>query len=314
MKKKLVSLLLSAAMVASLTACGNGSKSGTESGSGTQTGSADVAEGDYTYRTYQSSLATNWNNHTWEMNADDSVRQLLATPLVNMSILDTETQEYQWTYEGATRVDDVTAEHQDDLVTYGAVLPDGMEATDVTEGYVFEIGLNESLTWQDGTPINADTYIYSMQQYLNPDMKNYRANNYYTGDYAIAGASGYFHSGEIANQENYSNAGYTVADLVKGDDGVYYTADGGKVSLSIAGALEYLGGSSLADYVEAYGDAYFNVTNWDGFLATADENGYVDATDENIALLAEVISTDGWAESEGGFGGKKEKGAVCIPV
>lgn len=67
MKKKVVSLLLAAAMVCSLAACGNGGSgngsgnadngSGTEAG--TDGGSVAAADGTYTYRGYQGALATN---------------------------------------------------------------------------------------------------------------------------------------------------------------------------------------------------------------------------------------------------------------
>lgn len=240
MKKKVVSLLLAAAMVCSLAACGNGG-SGNGSGSadngsgteaGTDGGSVAAADGTYTYRGYQGALATNWNPHTWESNADDAVIQYITTPLVNMTILNTDTQEYQWIYEAATSVEDVTADHQDDLVTYKSVLPAGVEAaTDVTEGYVFEIGLRDTMTWEDGTPINADSYIYSMQQMLNPDMKNYRANNYYSGDYAVAGAYDYYMSKDSGFYVAYSNK-YASTEEAAADNNAYidvyefYNAEG----------------------------------------------------------------------------------------
>lgn len=220
MKKKVVSLLLVAAMVSSLVACGS---KGSENGNGTEAGTAGTeatdgtvaaADGTYTYRTYQGALATNWNPHTWEMNADDAVIRFITTPWVDMTVLDSETQEYQWIYQAATRIDDVTAEHQDDLVTYNSVLPEGKAATDITDGYVFEIGLNEAMCWEDGTPINADSYIYSMEQMLNPDMKNYRANNYYSGEYAVAGGSDYYYSKDEGFYVGYANEYASVDEAV----------------------------------------------------------------------------------------------------
>ena len=62
------------------------------------------------------------------------------------------------------------------------------------EGRVFKITLNPDAAWEDGTKINADTYIYSMKQLLNPKMQNYRANTYYSGDVALMNAVKYFNS------------------------------------------------------------------------------------------------------------------------
>ena len=146
----------------------------------------------YTYTTYSTALATNWNPHAWETNADQSVLLYLSSPFVDLSIKDSVNGEYQWVYEMATSVTDVTASNQSDLSKYNCSLPSGTSAESVTEGYVFEIKLNENAKWQNGEKITADDYIYSMQQLLNPKMRNYRANLYIAGESAIAGAANYY--------------------------------------------------------------------------------------------------------------------------
>lgn len=148
----------------------------------------------YTYTTYSTALATNWNPHAWETNADQSVLLYLSTPFVDLSIKDSVNGEYQWVYEMATSVTDVTESNQSDLSKYNCSLPSGTSAESVTEGYVFEIKLNENAKWQNGEKITADDYIYSMQQLLNPKMRNYRANLYIAGESAIAGAANYYNS------------------------------------------------------------------------------------------------------------------------
>ena len=281
--KKFLALLLAVVMVLSLAACNKNN------------GDDTVATGDtYTYHTYASALATNWNPHTWEMNSDSAVMAYIETPLVDMTIKDSTTGEYQWIFLAATDIIDVTAEHQDDLTKYGCMLPDGATAADVTEGYVYEIKLNPDMCWQDGTPINADTYIYSMKALLDPAMKNYRANNYYSGESAIAGAIDYFYSGSTAVLEAPD-----VASLVKGEDGVYTTAEGGAVYIALTTGTSWLGGNSLADYVGAYGDAYFDVAAYESLVALADANGNVALTDESMALLTSVISVPAWGEGPG---------------
>ncbi len=242
---------------------------------------------DYTYRSYTSALGTNWNPHTWETNADSGIMSYIETPLADMTIKDSTTGEYQWIFVAASDIKDVTADHQDDLVKYGC------EETDATEGYVYEIKLRPEMKWEDGTLINADTYIYSMKAFLDPTMKNYRANNYYSGESAIAGAAEYFYQGSIAVMDNYSSGAITaLTDLVKGDDGVYKTADGLSAWICVSGALDYLGGYSMNDYWAAYG--CFDETAFTALLNQADENGCVPLTDENWTYLCTAINVADW--------------------
>ena len=111
------------------------------------------------YCNLSTSLASNWNPHTRETNADDAMNDYLTEPFVTMQAEDTENGVYQWAYKMATEINDVTASHQDDLTKYAVNLPADKTAADITEGYVFEIKLNPNAKWQDGTPINADSYI-----------------------------------------------------------------------------------------------------------------------------------------------------------
>lgn len=148
----------------------------------------------YTYNSYMNALGTNWNPHTWETSPDSTMKGFLEAPLTDMTVLNSEEGSYQWIFVAASDIQDVTKDHQDDLTKYGVNLPSGKTASDVTENFVYEIKLRPEMKWQDGTLINADTYIYSMQQMLDPVMKNYRANTYWTGDSAVAGGKTYYYS------------------------------------------------------------------------------------------------------------------------
>lgn len=257
--------------------------------------------GNFTYYTYTSALGNNWNPHTWETNADDSVNGYITSPFVSLSIKDSVNQIYQWVYDMATYVKDVTAENKADLTKYGCTLPEGKTADDIDAGYVYEIGLEPNAKWEDGTPINADSYIYSMKMLLDPEMKNYRANLYYAGESAVAGGDKFYYQGDIAYIDNYDgeNYTYTVEDLVKGDDGVYAAADGTKVFITIGDALTWLGGYNLATYVGAYGDVYFGMDGYAVLEAACDDDGRVAITDETLAALTTTIGTvPDWGEDE----------------
>ena len=183
MMKRVGTAALAVAMTASVCAvaagCGDNSNAQT---------------GQYTYRTATTALANNWNPHTWETNADQGVLLYLSQPFVDMSIKNSETGEYQWVYEMATKVTDVTKEHQSDLTKYGVTLQEGKTAETTESGFVFEIALNPDAKWENGEEITADDYIYSMQQLLNSKMRNYRANLYIAGESALAGAAAYYNS------------------------------------------------------------------------------------------------------------------------
>lgn len=147
----------------------------------------------HTYKTYSTALGTNWNPHTWETNADNSINGYITSPFVDISIKNSKTQEYQWVYEMATNIEDVTAANKEDLTTYNCNL--GQKTLDaVDSGFVYEVTLNEKAKWDDGTLIKADDYIESMELLLNSKMRNYRANTYYSGTSALANAKKYYDS------------------------------------------------------------------------------------------------------------------------
>ena len=295
--KKFLALLLALCMIMSMVACtGNTNDDTTPTGDTTPTeGTGEttvdtngIAPDTYTYNTYSAALGTNWNPHTWETNADSGVLSYIEAPLADITVLDSEAGSYQWIFVAATDIKDVTADHQDDLVKFGCA------ETEATEGYVYEIALREGMVWQDGTPINADTYIYSMKQLLDPAMQNYRANNYYSGDSAVAGGEAYYFQGQTAVMEALD-----VATLVKGEDGVYTTADGEAAWIALDTNLAWLGGYSLQFYVDYYGAQYFDVDAMTSLRALADENGNVAITDESLPLLTAVISVPAWGEGAG---------------
>ena len=170
--------------------------------------------GNYTYNSYAISLGSNWNPHSWETNGDQSILSYLSVGFVTMEAFDTEEGLYQWVGEMATAIKDVTADKQDLLTKYNVTLPEGKTAEEIESGYVFEFTLNPNAKWQDGTVINADSYVYSMQQLLNPQMKNYRANLYISGESAIAGGFNYYYSLDEGFYNGYTTKYASLADAM----------------------------------------------------------------------------------------------------
>ena len=143
-------------------------------------------EGTYTLDTTIPAMPVNWSPMSWSSEADKFVMQYTQTPLVDITVKNTEAGEYQWAFLAATGITDVT----------------GSEASNSNGGSVFEISLNPDLCWEDGTPINADTYIWSMQQILDPGMQYAKASTYYEGALGIAGARSFYFSGRTVYELN----------------------------------------------------------------------------------------------------------------
>lgn len=298
MKKKwisqLVVLVVVLSMVLSIIGCEKSDPVDTNQPTGTPEGTQNPTETDtpatYTYNVAMLASPVRWNPHTWETDADDSLTPFIWTPLIDITIAD-DGVNYEWVYEGATAITDITATFAD------------REAWGVTgtESQIYQIDLNPDVTWEDGTPINADSYIYSMQQLLDPTMKNYRANSYFVGSIAIKGAAGYYNNDKVGQpilSENVDADGAIINEFstwVLGADGAYTTADGAVMYFSLNDALAWMGGDSIKAYAEA---GYFAGV-YEPLLALADKDGYVPVTDESIELLYTFTGSDDWGnESE----------------
>ena len=184
--KKCVAAVLSVSVIAtSFTACAN---------------KPEKTNDKYTYNAViESSQVYNVSPHEWEYSSEDKIIYLTQRGLYD--VIYSGTKEYEFVNEMAQSAPiDVTEEYAGDK-TYG--VPSGAK-----EGYAFKIELRKDAKWEDGTPINADTYIYSMKQVIDPKMQNYRAANYYAGKYALANAYEYFKDG----------GSYDSVGLIKNDD------------------------------------------------------------------------------------------------
>ncbi len=230
---------------------------------------------DYTYKSYTTALGSNWNPHTWDTNADSSMLGYVSSPFVDMSILDSENGVYQWVYEMATSVTDVTKDHTDDLTKYPVDLPEGQTAADQKEGYVFEIKLNPNAKWENGEAITADDYIESMKRLLDSKMRNYRANLYYDGESAVAGGAEFYNSEAPI---------YAVVVPAYGEgDTPDYSLDltGKKIYLNMTATNMTISSYSFATLCNDYG--FIDAALYKKLADTANAYGYVEITDANKA-------------------------------
>ncbi len=196
--KKLISLLLamSLALVPVLSLAEEAAQEPAEEITAELTGEA----GKYIYKDSVSTLATNWNPHTYQTTDDGYPADFLRVGLYNFIFNDAlHPIEGKEPFAGYVIVPEMAASDPVDVTEQvRAEHPEFNIPASATKGYAYTIDLNPNAVWEDGTPINADTYVYSMQRLLDPKLKNYRASDYYDGDLQIAGAKEYANQGDVA--------------------------------------------------------------------------------------------------------------------
>ena len=289
MKKRIIALVMAIVLVVSsmfaLASCGY-----------------DVEEftGNYTYNDAVVTMATNWNPHTYQTSDDSYPISYITTGLYGFYFNDGEVYKVDGKdpYAGYVIIPemaaadpvDVTTKIKDKYPQYG--IPESAES-----GYAYTIKLNKNAVWEDGTPINAETYVYSMQALLDPVMQNYRATDYFDGSLCIANAKNYYYQGQtiISDGNNYDKADYT-----KNADGQWLSPAGNLMYVAVYAPIAYFDNeNSLGDYVDYYGDAYFSTTHWEALAALADEDGYAPLNDTTYEYIKDVITGNpNWNEDE----------------
>lgn len=236
-------------------------------------GQKKIGEGEFTYRAYTTALASNWNPHSWETNADQSVLSYLSEGFVDLAPKNTQAGEYQWVFDMAESITDVT---KDSAATLAKFHADSFEDAAAAQAWIDELGednpgqivyqikLREGLKWEDGTPINADSFVKSAELLLDPEMKNYRANLYVSGESAIAGALGRFYSNSLVYVDNLTHGDFAVLSMADLElvDGKYVQKDSHLgVFFGMNHGVIGLGGDTLKYYVDNYAP-YFPQDVW----------------------------------------------------
>lgn len=285
--KRILALALASAMIFSLAACGDDAEKNTNPTDATTetSGTASVdSDATYTYNVMMEAGPVNWNPHTWEMDVDDVVLSSFQTcmPLVDTSIAE-DGSSYERVYEMATAVTDITATFAD------------REKWGITEdaGRVWQIDLNENAKWEDGTPINADTYVYSMEKLLNSSMKNYRANTYMEGEIAVLNGGKYFNN-DLAGKTRYASV-FDGAEYVLGVD------ETDKMFVSLTAPTAFFG-ASLADAYAQYGAEMFTGADgtdyYQALAAVVGEEEFVPMNEDAKAALVGISSVLGGGYEE----------------
>ena len=125
---------------------------------------------------------------------------------------------YTTNYDAATKLEDVTSSVDAKWGYTDAQKKEG--------GYAWKITLRDDLKWDDGTPIKAADFVYSMQQQLDPAFMNFRANTFYD-TLKIKNSKVYFFQNQEGTYETVGSLGYaTNADAIAAGKTIYIDAHG----------------------------------------------------------------------------------------
>ena len=144
----------------------------------------------YTYNSYVTISPSNWNELTYQDNNDTTVMQWLGSSFFGFDFkYDANGEiipgEYEIVFEAATALEDVSGSVD---AKWG--IPEG------AKNRAWKITLRNDLKWENGDPIKAEDFVYTMKEQLNPDFQNYRADSYYNSAQSLVGAKSYAKQGQ----------------------------------------------------------------------------------------------------------------------
>lgn len=247
----------------------------------------------YTYNTYTALSPSNWNELTYQDNNDTQIMSYIGDSFFQYNFKYDENGEilpgeFVMEYGAATKLEDVSAKYVGEK--YGI--------SEGETGRAYEITLREDLKWDDGTPITAEDFEYTMQEQLNPKFQNYRADSFYIGATIIHNAKAYAKAG----QKGFFAAVDTLGDNISSFDGLFFDATNVAAFTSIFGNADM---TKLAGYED-----YFKVgdVNYYDELVKYAGDARVPMTQEIADKLASLFSDQGqlkpywgWVDTEIGY-------------
>lgn len=286
----LIAMVLVVVLCASvLTACkkdkGNGDGNVTKPGTGWEDPKM------YTMREYTAQMPSQWCTILSSDNVNNTMESYFTSAFYEFNYkFDANGKivpgAYTVEYSASTKLEDVTKKYAG---KYGL-------AADAEKGQAFAMTLRKDLTWDDGTPIKAADFVYTMSQQLSPKYLFATASNYYSGNYVIHNAQNYVKQGQKGWFDN-GDMNLAYSDLALGADGKY-TLKGNECTIALKKPLVWLQGNTLDSYV-TNAPQYFDTAAYASLLALADANGDVAVTAESLALLTTVITAKAdWGETK----------------
>ena len=218
--KTIAILLMLTLSVVTLVGCGgDGTGDGGNGGNGGQTPEGPKGWKDpevYTYSTYTAVSPSNWNELTYKDNNDTQIMGYIGSSFFSYDFkFDANGEiipgEFEMKYEAARALEDVTSDYVGD--EWG--IPEGATQR------AWKITLRDDLKWQNGDPIKAEDFVYTMKEQLDPEFEAYRADSFYIGSTILHNAQNYFKQGEIVD-ETVSNLYGTLSEALAAHPGAVY--------------------------------------------------------------------------------------------
>ena len=184
------------------------------------------------YNTTTTTMPSNWNELTYADNNDTQIMSYIGSSFFDYDYKFENDKKfnadgsvnkagivvgaYTTNYSAATKLEDVTSSVD---AKWGYTAAQKKEG-----GYAWKITLRDDLKWDDGTPIKAADFVYSMKQQLDPAFMNFRGNTYYD-TLRIKNSRGYFFQNQEGTYESVTELGYkTIQAAIDAGVTVYVDA------------------------------------------------------------------------------------------
>lgn len=293
----LIAMVLVVVLCASvLTACkkdkGNGDGNVTKPGTGWEDPKM------YTMREYTSQMPSQWCTILSSDNVNNTMESYFTSAFYEFNYkFDANGKivpgAYTVEYSAATKLEDVTKKYAG---KYGL-------AADAEKGQAFAMTLRNDLKWDDGTPIKAADFVYSMSQQLSPKYLFATASNYYSGNYVIHNAQNYVKQGQSGWFSAVDVAAYGAS--ISSFEGLYFDAKNVKAFESIFKTADMTKLTELKSYFVSNGVNVFDeLVQYAGDKRTPLTQELFDKIKGLFAAdggLNSSVSGWGWADEEIGY-------------
>lgn len=293
----LIAMVLVVVLCASvLTACkkdkGNGDGNVTKPGTGWEDPKM------YTMREYTSQMPSQWCTILSSDNVNNTMESYFTSAFYEFNYkFDANGKivpgAYTVEYSASTKLEDVTKKYAG---KYGL-------AADAEKGQAFAMTLRNDLKWDDGTPIKAADFVYSMSQQLSPKYLFATASNYYSGNYVIHNAQNYVKQGQSGWFSAVDVAAYGAS--ISSFEGLYFDAKNVKAFESIFKTADMTKLTELKSYFVSNGVNVFDeLVQYAGDKRTPLTQELFDKIKGLFAAdggLNSSVSGWGWADEEIGY-------------
>lgn len=293
----LIAMVLVVVLCASvLTACkkdkGNDDENVTKPGTGWEDPKM------YTMREYTSQMPSQWCTILSSDNVNNTMESYFTSAFYEFNYkFDANGKivpgAYTVEYSAATKLEDVTKKYAG---KYGL-------AADAEKGQAFAMTLRNDLKWDDGTPIKAADFVYTMTQQLSPKYLFATASNYYSGNYVIHNAQNYVKQGQSGWFSAVDVAAYGAS--ISSFEGLYFDAKNVKAFESIFKTADMTKLTELKSYFVSNGVNVFDeLVQYAGDKRTPLTQELFDKIKGLFAAdggLNSSVSGWGWADEEIGY-------------